>query len=193
MKTVLKIKTLSATLATGAILTLCLSARAQSAAVGQAVSANLPAIAQGPVVESVRTGQMISPDGETAITSVDRKWDRNTGTGTINEAAVTPDGKISIRAANLTREPDGAIIAKGTFTDFDGRSANYTETTKRTAAGTIVVGRLVDDGGNVATYETTSARAGRHQTKLTTVITYADGKKATRVEILAVARPVAGS
>ena len=192
MKTVSPTKTLSATVIAGAILTLCAPAGAQSAAASLAAAVR-PHSVQGPVVESVRAGKVIAPDGEIAITSIDRKWDRNTGTGTINEAAVTPDGKISTRAANLTRVPDGAIVAKGTFTDFDGHSANYTETARRTAAGPTVVGRLVDEEGNVATYETTSARAGRNQTKLTTVITYADGAQATRVEILAPAKTVAGS
>ena len=187
-KSVSHIKMLSAAVTAGTMLILCVPASAQPAA-GVARPRGLPAA----VVESVRTGQTIAPDGEIAITSIDRKWDRQTGTGTINEAAVTPEGRISTRAANLTRDPTGAIVAKGTFTDFDGSSANYTETTTRTANGPLVVGRFVDEAGKVATYETTAARAGRNQTRLTTVIKYADGAKATRVEILAPAKPVAGS
>ena len=179
-----------ATALVAALLALGDTARAQSTGTRTAASARNP---RTPVSESVRSGTVIAPDGQVAVTSIDRKWDSKSGTGTINEAAVTPDGKISSRASNLTRDPDGTIVERGTFTDFDGRSANYTETTKRTGAGLVTVGRMVDADGNVATYETTAARAGRNQTKLTKVITHADGTKETRVEMLAPAKTMSGS
>ena len=147
-----------------------------------------PSANNAPYVEIVRRGTLIGPDGNHAVTSIDRKWDPKVGVGTVNEAAVTPDGKLCVREANLVRRSDGTIVAKGAYTDFDGRSSNFTETSKRTAQGEVTTGELFDDNGAIAKYETTSSRAPRHQTKLTTVITYADGTKATRVEILAPAK-----
>lgn len=140
--------------------------------------------------ESVRTGTTISPDGQAAVTSIDRKWDARTGTGTLNEAAVTPDGRVSSREANITRQSDGTIVTKGTFTDFDGRPFNYTETTRRTPAGQQVEGNMVDVDGKVSTYVTTSARAENNQVKRTTLITRANGSTETRVELLTPPRDV---
>lgn len=142
--------------------------------------------------ESVRSGTVVAPDGQTAVTSIDRKWDEKSGTGTLNEAAVTPDGRIYSREANLTRQADGRITARGTFTDFDGQSYNYTETTQRSAAGVVEVGRMQDTDGKIHTYETTSSRTSDNRTKRTMVITHPDGTKETRVEILAANRAIAG-
>lgn len=151
-----------------------------------------PAARQTRATESVRSGTVTAPDGQTAITSIDRKWDEKSGTGTLNEAAATPDGRVSSREANLTRNPDGTITARGTFTDFDGRSFNYTETAASAAPGASVRGRLTDEDGQVSTYETTTARAPDRQTRRTTVITRADGTKVTRIEILDRPKVVAG-
>jgi len=167
-------------------------ASAQSAAPGPADNPTKKRAAKGGSSESVRSGTVLAPDGQTAITSIDRKWDPKSGTGTLNEAAVTPDGKVSSREANLTRHPDGTLIAKGTFTDFDGKSFNYTETTKQTPAGQVVTGQLVDENGKVSTYETKSTRASRGETKRTTVITHPDGRTETRVEVLAAAKAAPG-
>ena len=93
---------------------------------GAGVKASRTRSVLGRAVESVRAGTMIAPDGQVAVTSIDRKWDQPTGTGTLNESAVTPDGKISTREANLTRQPDGTIVTKGTFTDFDEQCYNFT-------------------------------------------------------------------
>ncbi|MBI5692836.1 MAG: hypothetical protein HZC55_22380 [Verrucomicrobia bacterium] len=142
--------------------------------------------------ESVRSGTTTAPDGQVAITSSDRKWDEKTGTGTLNEAAATPDGRVSSREANLTRNPDGSITARGTFTDFDGRSYNYTEIATGPSAGAVVRGKMIDEDGAVSTYETTTNRAPDRQTKRTTVITRADGSKETRVEVLDRPKVVAG-
>jgi hypothetical protein len=185
MKNVTSLKLFSVAALTTALLAAANSASAQSAAAR-------PRATRAPVSESVRTGTLIAADGQKAVTSVDRKWDEKSGTGTVNEAAVLPDGKVSTRESNLTRESDGTIIERGTFTDFDGRSASYTETVKRTRSGQVATGRMVEADGKVATYETTFAREGRNQTKATTVITRADGTRETRVEILAPAKPVAG-
>lgn len=144
------------------------------------------------VSESVRAGTVIAPDGQIAVTSIDRKWDAKSGTGTLNEAAVTPDGRMYTREANLTRNPDQSITAKGTLTDFEGDSYNYTETSRPSANGPVVQGKMTGVDGRTATYETTTARTADHQTKRTTVITHQDGTKETRVEVLAPARAVAG-
>jgi predicted extracellular nuclease len=141
--------------------------------------------------ESVRGGTVITSDGEVAVTSIDRKWDEKTGTGTLNEAATRPDGRVYSREANLTRNPDRSITERGTMTDFDGRPANYIETTTQTASGPVSVGKIVGVDGKVSTYETTTARSARNQTKRTTIITHADGTKEIRVEILAPAKTTA--
>lgn len=151
-----------------------------------------PAARKSGATESVRSGTVTAPDGQTAVTSIDRKWDEKSGTGTLNEAAATPDGRVSSREANLTRNSDGTITARGTFTDFDGRSFNYTETAASAAPGAAVRGRMVDEDGKVFTYETTTARAPDRQTRRTTVITRADGTKETRIEILDRPKIVAG-
>ena len=135
--------------------------------------------------ESVRAGTATAPDGQPALTSIDRKWDNKSGIGTLNEAAATPDGRISTREANLKRNPDGSITTRGTFTDFDGRSFNYTETAKGTGANQPVKGTMVDVDGKISTYETTFAKVADGQTKRTTVIHHADGTKETRIELLA--------
>lgn len=186
MKNAASLKLFSVAALTTAILAAAGSASAQTAAAPSRGT-------RVPVTESVRTGTLIAPDGQKAVTSVDRKWDEKSGTGTVNEAAVTPDGKVATRESNLTRESDGTIIERGTITDFDGRTASYTETVKRTRSGQVATGRMVEADGKVATYETTFAHEGRNQTKATTVITHANGTKETRVEILAAAKPVAGS
>ncbi|MBI5770176.1 MAG: hypothetical protein HZA93_20540 [Verrucomicrobia bacterium] len=185
MKTSLRLPFFAATWVAAMMLTLANQASAQTV--------RTRGTTRGIVSESVRKGTVTAPDGQTAITSVDRKWDDATGTGTVNEAAVTPDGRIATRASNLTRERDGTITERGTMTDFDGRPATFTETTKRTNAGPVTVGQMVDANGQVSTYETKTSRANRNQMKLTTVITRADGTKETRVEVLEPARPVARS
>ena len=193
MKHASRINSLALGTLAGAMLTLLNPAFGQTAegSLGTRPARTRGAVA--PVSESVRAGTVTAPNGQVAITSIDRKWDEKSGTGTINEAAVTPDGKISTREGNLTRSPNGDITTRGTFTDFDGRSADYTETTKRTATGPVVVGKMIDEEGKVASYETTASNAGRGQTKLTTIITHADGLKETRVEILAPARTTRSS
>lgn len=187
MNKTLRLKSFSAV--ASALFVLTLTHAAESGTASPAKSPRKGAARTG---ESVRSGTVIAPDGQIAVTSIDRKWDQKSGTGTLNEAAVTPDGRIYSREANLTRNPDGTITTKGTFTDFDGRSYNYTETTKRTAAGPIEVGKMQDSDGKAFTYETTSARTADNKTKRTMVITHPDGTKETRVEVLATTRTVAG-
>ena len=143
--------------------------------------------------ETVRSATLTDDSGLVALSSIDRKWDEKTGTGTLNEAAVTPDGKIATREANLTRNPDGTITATGTLTDFNGRTVNFTETTQASAGGRVALGKMFGPDGDVATYEAADSRTGRNQIKRTTVITKADGTKETRVEILAPARATASS
>lgn len=189
METTLRAKALPALALASALFALSLTHAAESKPTGVAKS---PRQAAGRTGESVRSGTVTAPDGQVAVTSIDRKWDEKSGTGTLNEAAVTPDGRIYSREANLTRNPDGTVTTKGTFTDFDGRSFNYTETTKRTPAGPIQVGRMIDIDGTVFTYETTSARTADHKTKRVMVMTHPDGSTETRTEILATARTVAG-
>lgn len=187
MKKILRLKSLFAV--ASALFALTLAPAAES---GTANPAKGQRKGAGRTGESVRSGTVTAPDGQVAVTSIDRKWDEKSGTGTLNEAAVTPDGRIYSREANLTRNPDGTITTKGTFTDFDGRSYNYTESTKRTSAGPIEVGRMQDSDGKAFTYETTSARTPDNKTKRTMVITHPDGTKETRVEVLATTRAVAG-
>ncbi len=169
-----------------------LLAAVSSLSAAERSTARGPAARKAGATESIRSGTVTAPDGQTAITSIDRKWDEKTGTGTLNEAAATPDGRVSSREANLTRNPDGTVTARGTFTDFDGRSFNYTETAASAAPGAAVRGRMVDEDGNVFTYETTTARAPERQTRRTTVITRADGSKETRTEVLDRPKVVAG-
>lgn len=183
MKNASRIKILSVAALVRAMFVLVAPASAQTAQADAAL--RLP---KARVSESVRGGTMIAADGEVAITSIDRKWDAQTGTGTLNEAATLPDGRSFIREANLTRNPGGSITERGTMTDFDGRPANYAETTTQTAAGPVSVGKIVGVDGKISTYETTTARSARNQTKRTTIITHADGTKETRVEILAPAK-----
>ena len=173
---------------------LCLTGftHAQNAEHGKAERAQRTRTARGGVNETVRSGIVTAPDGQVAITSIDRKWDNKTGTGTLNEAAVTPDGKIYTREANLTRNPDGTITAKGTFTDFDGRSFNYTETTKKTSTRPVEIGRMIDVDGKVSTYETTTTKTADNQIKRTMAITNPDGSMTTRIELLAPARAPSG-
>lgn len=187
MKNTVRLKLLSAI--GSALLLASLTPAAESGTAAPAKGQRKSAPRSG---ESVRSGTVTAPDGQTAVTSIDRKWDEKSGTGTLNEAAVTPDGRIYSREANLTRNPDGTVTTKGTFTDFDGRSYNYSETTKRTASGPVEVGRMLDGDGRAFTYETTSSRTADNKTKRTMVITHPDGTKETRVEILATARTVAG-
>ena len=193
MKLFTRSSLLSAAALGAALFTLVSPASAQSTDARAVAAVGRPRALRSTVSESVRTGTLTAADGQVAITSIDRKWDEASGTGTVNEAAVMPDGRIATRVSNLTRDASGTITERGTFTDFDGRSANYTETTKRTSGRPVAVGRMVDADGKVATYETTTSRATRNQTKLTTVITRADGKKETRVEVLDPAKPAAGS
>ncbi len=178
---------LFATVALAGVMLSLLPVSLSAAESGQNETAARPR-AKGRANESVRAGTVVAPDGQAAVTSIDRKWDNKSGTGTLNEAAATPDGKISTREANLKRNPDGSITTRGTFTDFDGRSFNYTETTKSGGPSQTIKGTMVDMDGKVSTYVTTFAKAGGGQTRRTTVIAHADGTAETRVELLAPAK-----
>ncbi len=134
--------------------------------------------------ESVFSGQLVGPDGLTAISSIDQKWDAPTGTGTLNEAAVTPSGQVSSREANLVRNADGTLTARGTMTDFDGHTVNYTETLRRVAGGFAAHGTTTGLAGETATYDTTVAIVGRGEIRRTTVTTKADGTTSTRIETI---------
>ena len=188
MKNASRIKILSVVALARAMFVLVVPASAQTVQADVALRGS-----KARASESVRGGTIIASDGEIAVTSIDRKWDEKTGTGTLNEAATLPGGRIFTREANLTRNPSGSITERGTMTDFNGRPANYTETTTQTAAGPVAIGKIVDVDGKVATYETTTARTARNQTKRTTIITHAGGAKETRVEILAPAKTIATS
>lgn len=186
------LKSLAAAITAGVILAFATSSHAaEPRGVRPPTSGQRSGLPSG---ETVRSATVTDETGQIALSSIDRKWDQTTGTGTLNEASITPDGKIATREANLTRNQDGTITAKGTFTDFNGRTVNFSETTKSTAAGRIVVqGKMFGPDGEVATYEAADSRTGRNQIKRTTVITKADGTKETRVEILAPARTTGSS
>jgi len=138
--------------------------------------------ARSPSGEAVLTGTLVEPDGLTAINSLDEKWDAVTGTGTLNEAAVTPGGQVASREANIVRNADGTFTTRGTMTDFDGHTVNYTETLQRARAGFVAHGTTIGPAGETATYETTLAFVGRNALRLTTVTTKADGTTSTRIE-----------
>jgi hypothetical protein len=134
--------------------------------------------------ESVPRGTLTGPNGLTAINSIDLKWDAPSGTGTLYEAAATHDGQVSSREANLVRQSDGTLIARGTMTDFNGQSVNYTETLLRSGRGYVARGTTVGLAGATTSYETTVALVGRRQLRRTTVTTQADGTTSTRVETI---------
>ena len=144
--------------------------------------------ARTPSSESVLRGTLVAQDGQTAISSIDIKWDAPTGTGAFSEANVTANGLVASREANLERKTDGTLIARGTMTDFEGRSVNYTETLRRIRNGFVARGTTSGLAGETATYETTVVLVGRDQLRRTTVTTKADGTTSTRTETLK-ARP----
>jgi len=138
--------------------------------------------------EAVVHGTLVAPNGVTAISSIDRKWDAPSGTGTLNEADVTPNGQIASREANLVLHADGTLVARGTMTDFDGACVNYTETLQRTPNGYVARGTTSGLAGETTTYETTVVFVGRNQLRRTTVTTKSDGTTSTRVETLKTAQ-----
>jgi hypothetical protein len=138
--------------------------------------------------ESIFRGQLVAQDGVTALSSIDQKWDAPTGTGTLNEAAVTPSGQVSSRAANLVRNADGTLTAHGTMTDFDGHTVNYFETLRRVPGGFAAHGTTTGLAGETATYDTTVAIVGRGEIRRTTVTTNADGTTSTRTETITARR-----
>lgn len=138
--------------------------------------------------EAVFRGTLVAPNGVTAISSIDRKWDAPSGTGTLNEADVTPDGQIASREANLVLHADGTLIARGTMTDFDGACVNYTETLRRTPKGYVARGTTSGLAGEATSYETTVVFVGRNEMRRTTVTTKPDGTISTRIETLKAAR-----
>lgn len=144
--------------------------------------------------ESVLAGTIVDQSGVTATSSIDRKWDEKSGTGTLNEAAITADGKVSSREANLTRNADGSITTTGTMTDYNGTTVNFTETSRRNAAGHFVTqGKITDEDGVVTPYETTESRSRANTITRTTVLSKADGTKETRVVTITPKRPTAES
>ena len=138
--------------------------------------------------ESVLQGTLVAPNGLTAISSIDQKWDAPSGTGTLNEADVTPDGLVASRDANLVRNADGTFTARGTMTDFQGRTVNFVETLKRSAGGFVARGKTVGLAGETATYQTTVALVGRNEIRRTTVTTKSDGTTSTQVETIKAGR-----
>lgn len=137
-----------------------------------------------PSSESVFRGTLVETNGVTAISSIDQKWDPPSGTGTLNEAAVTATGQVASRDANLERKADGTFVAHGTMTDFDGNSVNFTETLRRTAHGFVARGTTSGFAGETTTYETNVVLVGRNEMRRTTVTTKADGTTSKRVETL---------
>lgn len=138
--------------------------------------------ARTPSAESVLSGTLVGPNGLTAISSIDLKWDAPSGFGELNEASVTAAGHVASRDANLERQADGTLIARGTMTDFDGHSVNYTETLRRIPGGYVARGTTSGLPGETSTYETTVVLVGRSELRRTTVTTHADGTISTRVE-----------
>lgn len=154
---------------------------------------SLPAApATGAVERSVRRGTLTTPEGQPAVASVFRQWDPQSGTGTLNEAAITPDGRLFARAGNLTRRSDGTLADEGSCTDFDGATYNYAGTIRRTARGVEESGRMVGAGDGTLTYVATSAPAPGGGIVRTLVITRPDGTRETLREELAAERPAAG-
>jgi hypothetical protein len=140
--------------------------------------------ARTPSSESILRGTLVDQDGQTAISSIDLKWDAPTGTGALNEASVTAAGLVASRDANLERKADGTLIARGTMTDFDGRSVNYTETLRRVRNGFVAHGTTSGLAGETCTYETTVTLIGRNELRRTTVTTKSDGTTATHTETI---------
>ena len=131
-----------------------------------------------PVTEIVRSGTRKEADGQVSVHSLTRKWDREAGIGTLNEAAVKPDGQVYSREANLTRYADGSVTAKGTITEFDGRTFNYTEVTRRTPSGRVVETTFVgQDGETSARIVTTTIDPATRAGTRVIEITNADGTK----------------
>lgn len=137
------------------------------------------ALAAAPVERSLSRGTLVAPDGQTAIASVFRQWDPPSGTGTVNEAAITPDGRLFARAGNLTRRADGTLAAEGSCTAFDGTTYNYSATIRRTPQGLIESGWMTGADDETLTYEATSTSARGGRTTRTMVITHPDGSRET--------------
>lgn len=146
----------------------------------------------GSVERSVRRGTFTAPDGQPAVASVFRQWDPGSGTGTLNEAAITSDGRLFARAGNLTRRADGTLAAEGTWTDFDGTTYNYSGMIRRTARGLEESGRMTGAEAEGLTYAATSESAPGGVLVRTLVITRPDGTRETIRGELAAERPVGG-
>jgi len=182
----LSFKIVSAVVLAGVIVSL---AGAAHAAPSPTRALALPvADAKAPSGESIFNGSLVGQDGITATSFIDQKWDAPTGTGTLNEADVTPSGQVASRDANLVRNADGTLTAHGTMTDFDGRTVNYTETLKPTPRGFVAHGTMVGLAGQTATYESTVALIGRNEIRRTTVTTKPDGTISTRIETITARR-----
>src|ERR1051325_807382 len=82
--------------------------------------------------ELQRNGSWTNQDGQTGSRSLDRKWDKSTGTGTVSASATGVDGKTETREGTLTKNADGSVASQGTITGANGKVSTYAGTTVKT-------------------------------------------------------------
>jgi hypothetical protein len=127
-----------------------------------------------------RSGSWTSQDGKTGTRASTRRWDKTTGTGTVNASATRPDGQSASREGTLTKTGENTVQAQGTATGFNGRTGTYAATTTKTDTGRTTTGTVTGENGKVSTFDTTVTK-GNATTSRATTTTSPAGKTTERV------------
>lgn len=131
--------------------------------------------------ETIRNGSRTNQDGETATRSLDRTWDKSTGTGTVNASATLANGKTESREGTLAKNADGSIASQGTITGPNGKTSTYAATTEKTDAGSSTTGTITGPNGKTANYETAVTKNAPGDITRETTVTGPNGKTSERV------------
>jgi len=107
-------------------------------------------------------------NGHTATQTVDRTWDKDNGTGTINRTQTGPAGNTRSVNGTVVRNDDGTVSSTGTYERKNGSTGTYSTTTEKTANGRATTGTVTGAHGNTATVDRSVVRDGNTSTRSTT-------------------------
>jgi hypothetical protein len=104
-----------------------------------------------------RSTKITGENGKSAERSVDRSWDRKSGTGTYNSSTTGSGGKGASTSGTVTKTAPGQFTNEGTTTTKSGKTVEHSGTTTKN-----------DDGSWSHTGTQTSEKGSRTGTSTTT-------------------------
>ncbi len=131
--------------------------------------------------------------GEQGARNVERKWDKETGTGTYTTSTTGAQGRTFAREGTITRpngnviqvnrnaikNPDGTISAETTYTGGNGKTLTKDAAITKTEDGRTVTGSYSTNTGKSGTFQADVERAA-DGTTVNRSFTNQDGETATQ-------------